>query len=43
MTKVADFLKKNAKKLNSVGYGDGFLVENNDLLCNFGRHERGFG
>ncbi len=39
MTKVADFLKKNAKKLNSVGYGDGFLVENNDLLCNFGRHE----
>jgi Fe-S cluster assembly scaffold protein SufB len=39
MTKILDLVKNNVKKLKSVGYSEGLLVENNDLLCNLQKYE----
>ena len=38
MTKIVNLSASNLKKINSVGYKKGLIIENNNLLCNFANY-----
>ena len=39
MAKIVNLSAGNLKKLNSVGYKEGLIIENNNLLCNLAKYD----